>query len=336
MSVSMSSPSLSMSRARERRYLGMLLAGSFIINLVTGLAWVPTAWYRYTINGVPEVDYTSEARPTFWDRNMDQNYYREHAEGLLRGHGYGGVGQAMPLYPIVLAGVIGVFGQASWPLLLLQAACGMVIVFFTYQTTRILFSTSLAFVAGLLIMVHPYLVKLTMQVIDTGFSVALTALGMWCFVGAWIRPVVPLGRYSVAGAVMALTTLARPVGAIHTLALAAAMVVRFALRQRSRSLMAAAMIFGLTWAVVVGPWWVYNYVRYGSFIALTTHGGLAVLTGHTPYYTRVHPTYDTDWFPYVLWPEKPPNDPTGSLYGKVCIQQAVAYIRDQPLTAIAT
>src|SRR5262249_18096904 len=148
MSVSMSSPSLSMSRARERRYLGMLLAGSFIINLVTGLAWVPTAWYRYTINGVPEVDYTSEARPTFWDRNMDPNYYREHAEGLLRGHGYGGVGQAMPLYPIVLAGIIGVFGQASWPLLLLQAACGMTIVVFADQIARVVVTIPVCLLAG--------------------------------------------------------------------------------------------------------------------------------------------------------------------------------------------
>src|SRR5262249_34619443 len=218
----------------------------------------------------------------------------------------------------------------------LQAACGMMIVFFTYQTARMVFTIPVALVAGLLIMIHPYLVKLTMQVIDTGFSVALTALGMRCFVGAWIRPTAPFGRYGVAGAVMALATLARPVGAIHTLALGVAIVVRLSFRQRSRSLMTAAVIFGLTWAVVMSPWWVYNYVRYGSFIVLTTHGGLALLTGHTPYYTRVHPTYDTDWFPYVPLPAKPPNDPTGSLYSKVFIQQAVAYLRDQPLTVIAT
>lgn len=323
-----------MNAGRARRYLGILLAGSFVLNLVTGLAGVPAAWYRYTINGIPEVDYTSPAPRSFLDRNVEGNYYLELAEGLRRGHGYGGVGQAMPLYPLILAGVLGVFGRASWPLLLLQALCGTAIVLFTYLTARILFSLRVALVAGLLIMVHPYLVKLTMQIIDTGPSVALTAAGMWAFVASWVRPTPSPGRYGLAGAVMALATLSRPVGAIHTVALALAMLVRSVYGRRR--LAGAAAIFVLAWAVVMSPWWVNNYIRYRSFIVLTTHGGLAMLTGHSPDYTRVHPTYDVDWFPYVDWPVKPAHDPSGALYNALCMRTVVAYVGNHPWTAIAT
>ena len=106
-------------------------------------------------------------------------------EALVRGDGYTGVRTCMPLYPLMLAGLLKGFGYAPIPLLLLHAAFGVTITWAGYQIGRTLFSPVVGLVAGFVLTLHPYLVNLTMQIIGTGPSVAFSSLGMVCLLRAW-------------------------------------------------------------------------------------------------------------------------------------------------------
>lgn len=191
----------------------------------------------------------------------------------------------MPLYSLVLAGLLRLLGYASWPLLLLHVSFGVLTTFFTYKIAQPLFSRAVAALAGLLISLHPYLVKLTMQIIDTGPSVALTTCSMWLFMRAWLDPSYSSRRYALAGVAFALATLVRPVAGVYVVILGLGMFFWFASRRRFRSAVVVAVTLWLAWSAVVSPWWVRNYLCYGRFIPLTTYGGFNFLKGHTAYYT---------------------------------------------------
>ena len=149
-----------MIKKHEKRLLVALLIWSLLIHLLFALLIGP---------------------PNFWDHYTGRQY-RNIAESLVQGQGYVDPITSMPLYNLVLAGLLLAFGTASLPLLLLRVSFGVVTTYFTYRIGRDLFDPTTALLAGLRITMHPYLVKLTMQIIDTGPSVALTTIAMWLLV----------------------------------------------------------------------------------------------------------------------------------------------------------
>jgi 4-amino-4-deoxy-L-arabinose transferase-like glycosyltransferase len=297
-------------QVRERDLLILLLVWSFLVHLLFGLLTGP---------------------PSFWD-HYEGRRYLTIAESLVEGRGYAEPVGSMPLYNLVLAGLLWFLGYTTWPVLLLHVSFGVMTTFFTYKIARFLFSNAVAVSAGLLISVHPYLVKLTMQIIDTGPSVALTTCSIWLLLRAWQAPFFNARRYVLAGVAFALATLVRPVVGLYVIILGVGTFLWFAVRRHSRLAIAATAMLWLTWAAVMSPWWLRNYLHYHQFIPLTTYGGFNFLKGHTTYYTEVHPVYDTDHYPYFE-PPSVDNDPSGLLYAKSCAQEALAYIKEHPVQA---
>ncbi len=302
-----------MIEVQERKLLIALLVWSTLVHLLFGLLVGP---------------------PNFWD-HYEGRQYRNIAESLVEGRGYREPITSMPLYSLTLAGLLELFGYASLPLLLLHVAFGVTTTFFTYKIGRTVFSPAVGLLAGLLISVHPYLLKLTMQIIDTGPSVALTTLSMWLLTRAWLGSCFKTRRYVWAGAAFALATLVRPVGAIAIAVLGAGIFVWHLVKQAPRRAIAAVVALWLAWAAVMSPWWIRNYGKYGQFIVLTTHGGVNLHKGHTAYYNRVHPIYDTDHYPYYESIEVE-EDPSGALTGKAHTLAALSYVREHPVEAITT
>jgi putative flippase GtrA len=275
----------------------------------------------------------STARSNFWDNYAGRNYL-SHAEALVQGDGYWGIRCCMPLYPLVLAGFLKLFGYASIPLLLLHTALGVTITWAGYYIGRTLFSPMVGLVAGLLLALHPYLVKLTMQIIDTGPSVALSSLGMVCLVHAWTHSS-RARLYALAGIFLGLATLVRPVSGPSTIILAVAILGGSLLRRRLGDGVRSSTALVLMWIAVMSPYWIHNWVKYDTWIPLTSHGGLNVLKGHTPHYRRVQPLYDTDNIPYVDLP-RVADDPGGVQSNRLRFQAALDYVRHHPAEAILT
>lgn len=300
----------------ERRMLILLLIWSFLLHLLFGLLIGP---------------------PSFWDHYAGRQYLNI-AESLVEGRGYPDLMPCMPLYSLGLAGLLWLFGYASLPLLLLNASLGVVTTFFTYKIARALFSPAVALLAGLLISVHPYLLKLTMQIIDTGPSVALTTFGMWLLLGAWSAPSFSAKRYGLAGIMLGLATLARPSAGVYTIMLGLGILLWFTVQRRIRLAIQIVAVLWLAWAAVMSPWWLHNYLRLGRFIPLTTLAGNGLLKGHTAYYTGVHPVYDTDHFPeyYAYERQQVDSDPSGYSTDRFSTQKALTYIKEHPVEAVIT
>jgi 4-amino-4-deoxy-L-arabinose transferase-like glycosyltransferase len=302
-----------MLKVDEKKLLALLLVWSFLLHLLFGLLIGP---------------------PNFWD-HYEGRQYRNIAESLVEGRGYAEPITSMPLYNLVLAGLLWFFGYASLPLLLLHVGFGVTTTFFTYKIARDFFSSTVALLAGLLISIHPYLVKLTMQIIDTGPSVALTTFGMWLLIKAWMIPSFSAKYYGLTGVVLALATLARPSAGIYTIIFGLGLLLWFVVQRNIRLAIQVVGVLWLAWAAIMSPWWLRNYLSYHQFIPLTALGAHGMLKGHTAYYTRVHPIYDTDHYPYYDYPQVA-DDPSGNSSNKLCAQYVLNYIREHPVEAITT
>lgn len=268
-----------------------------------------------------------------WENYAGRNYL-DLAEAIVRGDGYLGIRSVMPLYPLMLAGLLKGFGYAPIPLLLLHASFGVTITWAGYQIGRTLFSPLVGLVAGFLLAVHPYLVKLTMQIIDTGPSVAFSSLGMVCLLRAWNHSS-GARLYALAGLFFGLATLVRPVSGPTTVVLAVVTLIGLVVRRQPGLAVRSSAAFLIAWMAVMSPWWAHNWFKYDAWIPLTAHGGLSILKGHTPYYSRVQPLYDTDSFPYVAIPHVA-NDPVGDQSNRLAIELALDYVREHPGEAILT
>ena len=303
-----------MTRIQEKRLVALLLALSFAVHVLFALLTGP---------------------PNFWEHYTGTKYI-EFAENIVGGRGYPEPLRTVPLYGLALSGLLWIFAHASLPVLLLHAGFGLTTTYFTYRIGRALFSPLVGLLAGLLISLHPYLVKLTMQIIDTGPSVAMTSVAMWLLVQAWLSASFKPARYALAGAAFALATLVRPVAAVAVVLLATGTFARYLLERKPKSALAAGAAMLLAWSACMSPWWFRNYMAYGKFIPLTAHGGLNLHKGHTPYYDRVQPTYDTDDFPYTDPVAAVEHDPSGAARSSAHSQAAYAYIRAQPVDALVT
>jgi glycosyltransferase involved in cell wall biosynthesis/4-amino-4-deoxy-L-arabinose transferase-like glycosyltransferase len=286
----------------------------------------------------------------FWMHYAGRNYLNV-AEALVKGQGYTGITCCMPLYPVILAGLLIVFGYASLPLFLLHVGISLLTTYSTYRVGQTIFSPAVGLLAGLLISINPYLDKLNMQIIDTGLSVALSTLGLWLFVRAWLiedpahgidsrrvgayKTKFYLGGFALPGVVFGLATLTRPVVAVTTIALGLGLLLVGSLKRQFRKASYLLVGFWSVCGIVISPWWIHNAIKYNHFIPLTTNGGYNFLKGHTPYYTGVQPLYDTDHYPYFTYPAKP-DEPSNFYFNQLCLEAGIRYIKNNPVQAIVT
>lgn len=304
-----------MSQLTERKLVVALLIWSIVVHM---------AVFRLT------------GPSNFWERYEGRRYL-DQSDRLIRGEGYTGYLYTMPLYPLILAALQRLFDHSSFPLLLTHTVFGVSIVFFTYKIARLLFLPVIALLAGFLISVHPYLTKLTMQVIDTGPQVAVATCGVWLFMRAWLGSGISKKTYGFAGFVFGLGTLIRPTIAAYVLSLGVGLLVWFILKRQVRQAVSAAFVFWLLWCITMSPWWVYNFSRWQRFVPLTNSGSLQFMKGHTPYYSRVHPVYDTDHISYLPGPFASEDESDGGyLINKRQMQVALVYIKEQPVSALLT
>ena len=172
----------------------------------------------------------------------------------------------MPVYPLMLAGLLKGFGYAPIPLLLLHAAFGVTITWAGYQIGRTLFSPAVGLVAGFLLALHPYLVKLTMQIIDTGPSVAFSSLGMVCPL-ARLEPLLSGPSLCARGGLFfGFATLVRPVSGPATVILAVVILIGLVLQRRPGLAVRSSAAFLIVWTAVMLPWWAYNWFKYDTWI----------------------------------------------------------------------
>lgn len=232
----------------------------------------------------------------------------------------------MPIYPVFLALFIKIFGENSLLLSVIFSLIHVGTVYFTYRLSRLMLPPRIALIPPLFLSIHPYIAKLTVQIIDTGPSVLLSTAAVF-----FLMKMEKNRSYTeaiTAGSAFAIATLVRPVAGVALFALAAAFLARTPfIRDKKREVLVAFLLL-ISWAIVMSPWWIFMAQRTGEFSLLTRHGGKNMLKGHTENYVKIHPKYDTDHFPYVGIPDNNQEKSSRKL--------ALEYIQKNPSKAFIT
>ena len=197
----------------------------------------------------------------------DANAYRYAAEHL-RSTLEIGTPIFMPLYPALVALTGPGLGQ-----LLLDAALSSVLVWLVFELTMELFSDlAAALVAALITTIYPHFIFFAAVGLTETLFMTLTVAAFLC----WYR------NQFVAAAIFAvLSILTRPVLDL----LAPLLVVYFAFavhRFKVWGTVRKLLIYIAIYCAMMSPWWLHNYLAYGTFVRLDLGSGIALYSGNNP------------------------------------------------------
>jgi 4-amino-4-deoxy-L-arabinose transferase-like glycosyltransferase len=230
--------------------------------------------------------------------------YDVYARNLLSTGVYGmtpGVADAAlpPLYSGALALVYGLFGRGYWQVGLFHILLDAASVALLYASARRLFPGErgrwIGLLAGVFTACYPYLAFQNLTLIDTPLWMLLLHLFVYLMIR--LREQDHLGRSTwalalMAGLVLGLGTLTRPITPPLALLLAVWFLFRRSLWQSFARLLPVALVS----AAVVGVWIVRNALTLGAFIPMTTTSGANFWQGNSPWTIPVFEAgYDVQW-----------------------------------------
>lgn len=218
----------------------------------------------------------------------DGSFYHVVAQRIARGAGYtwlwpdGAVTYAAhyPVgYPALLGAAYAGFGATPGVAMTLNAAIGTLAVFAGQRAVLRFGTRGQAFVAGLLLALHPGLVCYTPALMTEGVSAELLVVGAWLAVRVGTGTRLPL-RLVLLGACAGLMTLIRP-----QLLIMAPVLGFFAVASTNAGLAARSLralgVTGLALAVCL-PWTYRNCVRMDRCVFVSANGGWNLLIGSAP------------------------------------------------------
>jgi len=219
----------------------------------------------------------------------------------------------MPLYPIILhlAGYYGVI----W----LQIALSAATVFLVYEVTVAIWDdASAGIIAAALCAAHPLLCYYAVSRLTETLAIFLLMLGL--------RQL--YRRDAVGGSIsLVLMNLTRP--SFDFILPILVMVSAFVTEPSAHfsHMLRRLVIFAATYAVLMTPWWLHNYERYGQFVRLDLADGPTLILENSASYER----HGFDWSVEPPWaPFSHISDPVAR--NDAMKHAAFDYIRQNPLT----
>ena len=153
---------------------------------------------------------------------------------------------------------------------LVGVATGVLVVWLCWRLGRMVAGPTIGFIAGLVVAVDPNsIVQSTMLLSDTTYA-ALMLAGLWAFGRGLITRAT--AAMAVAGLLLGVAVLVRPIGLFLPFALVLASVIGMALFDRRRVSMVPVVVFLLVAALPVGGWWLRNVATEGANTISTVQG----------------------------------------------------------------
>jgi len=198
------------------------------------------------------------------------------------------------LYPLLLAGLRLVFGDALWPVAAMQIVMALATVVVVWCVGERLAGPVGGAVAGGVAAVDPLLVHASALRMTEATSALLTALAVWAVVR--IGPERTGRAALLAGALLGLGALCRPIVWGWAVLLLVVLKFRKDLSPRARLAGLSLLLVGLVGVQL--PWIVRNWVRLGVPVWTTTHGGYTLHLGNNAsFYETVVADPDNDVWP---------------------------------------
>ena len=258
--------------------------------------------------------------------SADEPGYDALARGLLAGEGLTWPGR-VPLYPVWLAGLHYITGYSYAAGVYVQCLLGALAVWLTFLLGRTLFGLPVAAVAALGAAVDIVLVQQSVRFLSEILFTPLVLAVAIAFVRAVESPT--HGRFVWTGVWIGLANLVRPT--LVGFPVMAALTIAYALGARRAWRPVAALVLAST--LVVTPWVIRNYFKYGAIYPLATSN--AILWQGSPEYfhlvRREGYTYLDVWNKVIYGPANQGNDP-GSIEGdRYWTRRAIRSIAAEPL-----
>jgi len=186
-----------------------------------------------------------------------------------------------PGYPLFLALMQEIFGDAILPIRLVQAALGASTVAMAAALTRqVSADPRVPLLAAVFVALEPYGAAVSVVLLSEALFIPLMMLGLWGLAALWRAP----GRggwWGVAlgvGAAWGAAILVKPSWALFPpLALGA-----WALSARRKQAVVGALVIALGIASIMMPWWVRNARLYGRFVPTAIWAGASLYDGLNP------------------------------------------------------
>ncbi|MFI4987957.1 MAG: hypothetical protein ACHQF3_11005 [Alphaproteobacteria bacterium] len=230
---------------------------------------MPTLSIVFLVALVARIAFDLAATPADWP---DTAVYVADGNSLFA-HGTTTSYLYMPLYPILihLCGTGGIL----WLQALVSA---LTAVLAAALAESVFASRAAAVVAGLLVALHPVLIFYAdMRLSETVY----TFLEMAALVALY------RGRWWLGSAALVLAILTRPVldlaAPLLLLSVCLARTERLSWRLALRRL----AIYGAVYVVLMTPWWLHNYEKYGSFVRLDLGDGIVMRLENNPTFDTV-------------------------------------------------
>ncbi len=220
--------------------------------------------------------------------SRDSHQYWSIGKHLAEGRGFSFDGHEptrmrQPLYPMLLAASIILFGKSTLPVLFVQLALALGTVLIVVAIAREVFGEFVGGVAGLVAGLYYAFPVLANEIRPEALYTFLLAL----IVLLWARAVKrrDLRLVVACGVAIGLATLTRPVALPFVAAVPIALWAQFG--RRRDGLLAAGMLAVVACATLV-PWGARNLASLGTF-SVTSDAGSAAL------YMGTHPMVFTEW-----------------------------------------
>jgi 4-amino-4-deoxy-L-arabinose transferase-like glycosyltransferase len=190
-----------------------------------------------------------------------------------------------PLYPLFIAGVLGLSGQADrmfeaapLPVKIAQCLLGALAIWLIARLAERTAGARAGITAAAIAAVYPPLVWISAYVFSETLYMVLALAGVIAL-APWTDGDDPATRSSrgvlaAAGGLAALAALTRPA---HVL-----FVAITAVWLATRRGLAPGLIFALAAAAAIAPWTIRNFLRYDRVIMIAAEGGVTFWTGNHP------------------------------------------------------
>jgi 4-amino-4-deoxy-L-arabinose transferase-like glycosyltransferase len=195
-----------------------------------------------------------------------------------------------PLWPLTIAMVYKVFGQSRIALRVFSVILASFVPVFLFLIALYLVEWKTAFLAAIMAVVYPfYLFYSGLYLTETLFITLLYAMILTVF-----RMMEKQDATSsiLAGVVLALTCLARPVTYPMPLFVLLALIVKFGWNRR---MLISFLLFCLSFTLLVSPWFIRNYQVLGAIIPGDTHGGHTIYGAYNTGLFK-HPEMAGSWY----------------------------------------
>jgi hypothetical protein len=255
----------------------------------------------------------------------DEPGYDSMARQLLDGHGFIWPGR-VPLYPAWLAGVYKISGRSVHAVPFFQSFLGLATIVITFFLGKSIFGSRSGLLASFWASASYVLAGQSLHLLSEALYTPVLSLTALALVKAFSETT--RKNTLVAGVLIGVANLARPALLLFPPLLGS--LLPFA-RERGRM---AKHWLGLCLVsfLVVSPWVLHNYLKYGAVIPLQTSNAI-LWQGSPEYYHLTHDkgyTYMRVWKEILYGPGWRPNDPTSVPGDRYWTGRAVRSILAEP------